>query len=83
MEDTVSDRVAMIGVIVARIGKIAPVAPDADIFDAGFQSIDALELLLELEGTFGISIPDDDYVACRTVRQLSALVDRLGGGTGA
>jgi acyl carrier protein len=79
MENAVDARIATVRQIVARVGKLALPDPDADIFAAGFQSIDALELLVELESEFGVTIPDDDYVRCRTVRSLSALVNRLAG----
>lgn len=50
---------------------------DRDIYDAGFSSIASLELLLELETIYGVSIPDDQFVIARTPRQLRALVANL------
>ena len=33
-----------------------------DFYDAGFSSINALQLLLELEAAFDVTIPDDEFV---------------------
>ena len=66
--------------VVTRVGGIAEVAPDQDIFEAGVSSVNALELLLELESTFGVSIPDDEFVAARTPRAMHEMVNRLAGG---
>ena len=71
--------IATITDLISRIGKIPPVAPDADIFDAGFVSINALELLVELETAFDVTIPDDDFLKARTVRDLHEMVSRLKG----
>lgn len=68
---------ATISDIISRVGKIPPVPADADIFDAGFVSINALELLVELETQFDVSIPDDDFLKARTARDLSDMVARL------
>jgi len=65
--------------VVTRVGGIADVGPDQDIFEAGMSSVDALQLLLELESEFGVSIPDEDFVAARTPRALLDLVTRLAG----
>jgi acyl carrier protein len=51
---------------------------DRDIYDAGFNSIASLELLIELETIHGVTIPDDQFVLARTPRQLRTLVERLG-----
>ena len=62
---------------ICRVGKLGGLDADQDIYNAGFSSVRALELLLELETAFGVSIPDDDFIACRTPRNLSDLVNRL------
>lgn len=69
--------IATITDLISRIGKIPTVGPDADIFDAGFVSINALELLVELETQFDISIPDDEFLKARTPRDLEDMVTRL------
>jgi len=59
---------------VARIAGIAPPTSEADIYLAGFASTDALELLVELEETFGIVVRDDRFIESRTVASLVRLV---------
>ncbi len=45
--------------------------PNADLFqDLGADSLDATQITMELEETFGIEIPDDDVQKIRTVQQL-------------
>lgn len=59
---------------VARIAGIAAPSPESDIYLAGFASTDALELLVELEETFGIVVRDDQFIESRTVASLVRLV---------
>lgn len=75
MSDTTLD--SSIGALVARIANIAPPAPDADIYTAGFASTDALELLVELEDAFGVVIPDGAFIEARTTAALARLVTSL------
>jgi acyl carrier protein len=63
--------------IVETTGKITDVAPGDDFYDAGFSSINALQLLLELEAAFEVTIPDDEFVTARTCSSLETLVSRL------
>lgn len=70
---------ARIADLIARIAKINPPAPDADIYRAGLESTDALELLLELEDMFSVAIPDDRFITARTSDDLAAMVGSLGG----
>jgi acyl carrier protein len=61
---------------------------DADIFnvtlDANFQddlgcdSLDAIEILMEAEHEFGITIPDDRIEHIKTVREAIDLIMELG-----
>jgi acyl carrier protein len=67
-----------IGAIVCRIGKIADIGPDEDFYNAGFSSINALELLLELESAYDVSIPDDQFIDVRSLRALQTLITHLG-----
>ena len=66
--------------LVGRIAKIPPPEPDVDMYTAGLASVDALELLVELEETFSVTIPDDRFVAVRTPQELAALIDTLSSG---
>ena len=63
--------------IICGVGKIDHIEPDDDIYDAGVSSVRALELLLELEAAFEVSIPDDLFIEARTPRALhNVLVGR-------
>lgn len=64
---------------VREIGMIDQLDPDRDFYEAGFSSVGALNLLLELETEFKLNIPDEEFIAARTVRALGALVKRLKG----
>jgi acyl carrier protein len=68
------DLVEQIRALVCRLGKLRQLGPDEDFYNAGFSSVSALELLLELEAECGVSIPDEQFVTARTVRDLSTLV---------
>lgn len=63
--------------ILCRIGKLSHVEPDQDYYAAGLASMDALQLLVELEGVFGVSISDDAFVLARTPRALQTLLSSL------
>lgn len=59
-----------------------PIAPTVDsdlVTDLGFDSLQVLELIAELEDRFDISIPVDDVPVTRTVRQVVAEVAALVG----
>jgi acyl carrier protein len=59
-----------------------PIEPRLDndlIADLGFDSLEVLELVAELEERFGISVPVEDVPATRTVAQAIAHVTRLVG----
>lgn len=57
----------------------ASVAPDQDIFKSGLSSMFAMELVVFLEQTYGISIVGADLQLdnFRTVNAMDALVSRL------
>jgi acyl carrier protein len=51
---------------------------DADLFDdLNFDSLDTVEMVIEIENEFDIEIADDDIDDLRTVRQISDLVQNL------
>ena len=70
---------ARVSTIVCRLAKLPSLAPEQDYFDAGLASVQALELLLEVEEAFGVSLSDDQFADVRTVRQLTQLVESLAG----
>ncbi len=65
--------------IIAQLAGVSPgFAPDAHIYwDVGMSSVNALELITELEGRYGLTIPDAEFVRATSVRELSDLVTRL------
>ncbi len=57
----------------------AEIGPDQDIFSLGYiNSLFAMELVMFLEGTFGITIPNDELRidSFRTAVAMTELVDR-------
>ena len=56
---------------------IEPTLQSDLIADLGFDSLQVLELIAELEDRFDISIPLNDVPATRTVAQVVAQVTRL------
>lgn len=63
--------------LISEVGKIDGVGPDDDFYDAGFSSVSSLDLLLQLETQYDVSIPDDQFIAARSVRALGDMVQRL------
>ena len=58
---------------------IAPTLASDLVADLGFDSLQVLELIAELEDRFDISIPLNDVPSTRTVAQIVAQVARLVG----
>jgi acyl carrier protein len=57
-----------------------PIQPSLEselVADLGFDSLQVLEVISELEDRFGITIPADDVPAVRTVAQVVERVRRL------
>jgi acyl carrier protein len=63
--------------IICRIAGISTLQPGQDYFDAGLASVQALELLLELESAFGVALSDEDFAKARTIHDLGELVGSL------
>lgn len=52
---------------------------DANIMeDLGADSLDVVEMLMTIEDTLGISIPDEDVVQLKTVRDIAEYVENAG-----
>jgi acyl carrier protein len=56
---------------------IEPASGDDLVVDLGFDSLQLLEVIGELENRFDISIPQDELRATRTVEQIVAEMTRL------
>ena len=65
--------------VVCRLANLASLEPGQDFFDAGLASVQALELLLEVESAFGVSLSDEEFAKVRTVRDLTTLITAQGG----
>jgi acyl carrier protein len=80
MPETASSRIET-GVIevLKRVSRrpIEPTLSSDLVADLGFDSLQVLELVAELEDTFDISIPLNDVPATRTVGQVVAQVTAL------
>ena len=63
--------------IVSEIGQFTPPSADADLYESGFTSMGALQLLVELESAFDVTIPDDQFIQARSVDDLRSLIERL------
>ena len=63
--------------VIRETGGIDGVGPLDDFYEAGFSSISALTLLLELETAFDVSIPDDKFIEARTPRALETMIAGL------
>ena len=67
--------------LVCRVGEITELDPADDFYAAGLESVRALEVLLELETTFNVTIPDDIFIQCRNANDLAAMITKLQGQT--
>ena len=58
--------------IVAAVKRIDPetIRLDASFEELGFDSLDKLNMLFELENAFDIEVPDDEARAIETVKQM-------------
>ena len=65
--------------VVAEItGLPADVSGSADLYsELGVASIKAMQLLMELEEHFGVSIPDDQFIEATSVERLVEVIGRL------
>jgi acyl carrier protein len=62
---------------IREVTGVSQVLPDQDFYDAGVTSVQALPLLLELEERFHVTIPDDQFVAARSARRLSEMIQNI------
>ncbi len=72
--DEVSDDEDKITATIRELANIPALAPDQDIYNAGMSSVQALQLLVELETQFEVTLPDEAFVAARTVQALKILI---------
>jgi len=80
MPETASSRIETGVIEVLKSVSRRPIEPTPSsdlVADLGFDSLQVLELVAELEDTFDISIPLNDVPATRTVSQVIAQVTAL------
>lgn len=77
MESTLNIELNTIIDVIQEVAGISVPDPDQDFYDAGVTSVMALPLLMELEGRFEISVPDDQFIPARTARQLHSVVSEI------
>ena len=54
------------------------ITPQSDVVkDLGADSLDVVELLISLEDDYGISIPEDDIVNVKTVKDIVDMIEKL------
>ncbi len=80
MADTIEEQVIS---TLASVKHISPekITIDSSLAELGFDSLDTISLLFELENTFQISVPDDRARSIRTVREIVDGVRSLKEGT--
>ena len=66
-------------IIAAQLGVSEDaLTPETDLEeDLGADSLDAVELMVAFEEEFGISVPDDDIVALRTVGDIAEYIESM------
>jgi acyl carrier protein len=57
---------------------IERITANATFEELGLDSLDATTLLFELEGAFDVSIPDDEALKLKDVRQVVECLQKLG-----
>jgi len=64
--------------IISEIGKVGgDFAADADLYtDLGLDSFRMVEVFMEVERKFGVSISEDDYLELRSLKNFMDLVER-------
>jgi acyl carrier protein len=75
-----SDDLEKVTAILKRVGEIDSIAPDQDFYQAGIDSMRGMDVMLDLESEFDVSIADDQFVNARTPNALVALIERTRGG---
>jgi len=68
----------VIGLLATQLSKDAAKIKMTDriVEDLGADSLDIVTMLMNLEDTYGITIPDDDAMALKTVAELVQYLDK-------
>ncbi len=81
MADPITDKVLDVIVSVKHLRRDA-VTETSSLAELGFDSLDTINLLFELEETFHVSIPDEQARRVRTVRDIVEGIEKLMAGAG-
>ncbi len=58
--------------------EIEKIADTSEIVkDLGADSLDVVEILMSLEEEYGVSVPDEDMVNIKSVKDISDLIDKI------
>jgi acyl carrier protein len=60
--------------VIVTTANLKELLPDQDFYEAGITSVMALPILLELEERYQVSIPDDRYIAARSIRAVAEII---------
>ena len=65
--------------IIAENADINPeiISPETTINELGLDSIDLVDLVMEIEDSFGVSIPDEEFENIRTVSDITDLIENI------
>ena len=76
MDETVQQRITR---VLAALKKIPAekITPDSSLQELGMDSLDAVNLLFELENEFNVSIPDEFTQGITSVRQITERMTQL------
>ncbi|MDF1502864.1 acyl carrier protein [Roseisolibacter sp. H3M3-2] len=66
--------------IITRAGELETLAPDQDFYHAGVDSMKAMDIMLDLETEFDVTVPDEQFIQARTAVQLGEMIERLRAG---
>lgn len=63
--------------VIKQIGNIQTLSSEQDFYSAGLSSMGSLTLMLDLEERYQVVLPDEQFVDCRTAREVCLLISRL------
>ncbi len=63
--------------LVREVGKIQQLSSDEDFYEAGLSSMASLTLMLEIEQRYQLTLPDEEFLVCRTANELGSLISTL------
>jgi acyl carrier protein len=77
MTETIFQKVAEL-IAESKKTPVEQITPDTTFQELGMDSLDGLSLVFELEETFDVSIPDDEAMKLKNVREVVESLEKLG-----